>query len=129
MVNFKTIILNSIIALTLFMGVSAYAKDKEYEFEVRGYVSEEINDQEDFALYEAAKYAAKKGFEYFTILNVRRYDKTKSARKMDRIGSRTPKRPRLRTRMVIHCYDADPGEDTIHQTASTIGELEEKYSS
>lgn len=121
-------ILCALIALSITLSAQlASAKDNEFEFVVKGFISKKIDNQDDYVLYEAAKYAKKKGYEFFEVLNVRRYDKTRSSRKMNRIGSKTSTRPRLRTEMVIHCFDAGTGKEGIYNTKTTLSEINEKY--
>lgn len=59
MKNIFSIITTTII-LSLFLKPASFAKDREYKFSFNGYVSEEIANQDDYALMEAAKYTLKK---------------------------------------------------------------------
>lgn len=121
-------ILCAFIALSLSITTqAAFAKDKEFKFNFRGYVSEEINNQDDFALLKAAEYTLKKGYEYFVILETDRYDRTKKQR-TTKFGTNSSKKPKLRTKLVIHCYDADPGVEGAYTANQIKQDIDAKYS-
>lgn len=126
MKNIFSIITTTII-LSLFLKPASFAKDREYKFSFNGYVSEEIANQDDYALMEAAKYTLKKKYDYFVIKNARRYDRAKKTRSGVRFASNRPTKPRLKTELIIHCYDADPGSEGAHNADTTKAELEQKY--
>ncbi|MDA7569629.1 hypothetical protein N8742_08020 [Emcibacteraceae bacterium] len=99
MKNIFSIITTTII-LSLFLKPASFAKDREYKFSFNGYVSEEIANQDDYALMEAAKYTLKKKYDYFVIKNARRYDRAKKTRSGGRFASNRPTKPRLKTELI-----------------------------
>ncbi|MDG1857485.1 MAG: hypothetical protein P8I94_00195, partial [Emcibacteraceae bacterium] len=103
------------------------AKDKEFKFFVKGYTSEKIDNQDDYAVYESSKYAIKKGYDFFVIKNIRRYDRAKNQRSGGRIGQKRTPRPKLRTELTIHCYDAMPDVDNAHVSKMVKSNIEQKY--
>lgn len=121
--------LASLIAICLasLSFTAASAKDREFKFNFDGHVSEEIANQDDYALMEAAKYTLKKKYDYFVIKNARRYDRAKKQRGGGRFASNRPTKPRLKTELVIHCYDADPGGEGAQNAEAIIADLEQKY--
>lgn len=120
-------LISTTIILSLFLIPASFAKDREYKFNFNGHVSEEIANQDDYALMEAAKYTLKKKYDYFVIKNARRYDRAKKVRGGSRISNSRPSKPKLKTELIIHCYDADPGSDGAHKAKTVKAELEQKY--
>ena len=122
-------ILCALLALSFtFSTQLASAKDKEYRFNFSGYVSEEIDNQDDLALLKAAEYSLKKGYDYFIILKTDRYDKAKKNQGNARLGRKRSTRPRLRTTLEIHCYDADPDLENSHNAEQVKNDINQKYS-
>lgn len=120
-------LISTTIILSLFLIPASFAKDREYKFNFNGHVSEEIANQDDYALMEAAKYTLKKKYDYFVIKNARRYDRAKKVRGGSRISNSRPSKPRPKTELVIHCYDADPNNEEAHNAEAIKAELEKKY--
>ncbi|MBT5073251.1 MAG: hypothetical protein HOH18_00035 [Kordiimonadaceae bacterium] len=104
------------------------AKDKAYKFNFSGYVSEEITDQDDYALMKAAEYSLKKGYSYFVLNNTRRFDKSQEQARTGRIGRRQSKKPRLRTELEIHCYDTEQNSEGAYSANSVMQDISQKYS-
>ena len=125
--TYKTISLTLIFIFSLIISPLANAKDKEFKFFVKGYTSEKIENQDDYAAYEASKYALKKGYDYFVIKNIRRYDRSKKARGGGRMGQKRTPRPKLRTELIIHGYDAMPDVEGAHTSSMVKSEIEQKY--
>lgn len=117
----------AIVLISSFVSQMASAKDKSYRFNFSGYVSEEITDQDDFALVKAAEYSLKKGYDYFEITNTRRFDKAKEQARTGRIGRRQSTRPRLRTELEIHCYDTEQNSGEAYNASSIVQEINQKY--
>ncbi len=80
---------------------------------------------DDYAMMRAAEYALKKGYTHFVIENTRRY--VKAARNGGGLGSRNSGKPKPRTELKIHVYDADPAIEGVYEAASTIQGLNTKY--
>lgn len=88
-------------------------KGKSYSFTFSGYVSKTIDDQEDFAMLKAAQYSLKKGYSHFTIVNSDRYDNTaRRANRTTKFGRKPSKRPRLKTKLTILCFNHAMGENS-----------------
>lgn len=121
----------SIISLTIILSLlsipASFAKDREYKFNFNGHVSKEIDNKDDYALMEAAKYTLKKKYDYFVIKNARRYDRAKKVRGGSRISNNRPSKPKLKTELIIHCYDADPGTEGVHNAETIKAQLDQKY--
>lgn len=121
---FKLIITTLILVLTLNTQ-TAFSKDRSYKFSVNGHSSDQISSQDDFAMKKAAEYALKKGYSHFVINNTRRF--TKKARNGGGLGTRNSARPKPRTELNIHVYDADPRIEGSYEAASTLEQIENKY--
>ena len=125
--KFFSILCASIILLSSSMaGQDALAKDKSYKFNFRGYVSKQIDNQDDLALLKASEYSLKKGYDYFVIENIRRFDRAKQQRTV-KFGRRTSTKPQLRTEMRIHCYDAIPDMENVHNANETVMKINQNY--
>ncbi len=122
----KSLIAISVAMIIGFNGTMALAKDKEYEFSFKGYVSKKITEQDDYAMLKASEYALKKGYEYFTIDNIRRYEKG-SSRSSFRIGARKSIRKRLYTELKIHCYDDASTIEDAYKASDVKQEIDQKY--
>ena len=116
----------AIVLISSFAAHISTAKDRAYKFNFSGYVSEEITDQDDFALVKAAEYSLKKGYDYFEITKTRRFDKAKQQARTGRIGCRQSSRPRLRTELEIHCYDTEQNSEETYNASSIVQEINQK---
>ncbi|MDG1995173.1 MAG: hypothetical protein P8J14_01655 [Emcibacteraceae bacterium] len=123
----KTISLTLLFIFSIMISPVVNAKDKEFKFFVSGYSSEKVDNQDDYAIYEASKYALKKGYEYFIVENIRRYDRAKQVKSGGRIGQRRSTKPKLRTEMIIHGYDAMPDVEGAYTSEIIKSEIEKKY--
>lgn len=124
MKNFITLFITTLIFVLVFSPIS-YARDKEYKIKFSGYYSEKITNPNEYALSKAAEFSKKKGYEFFVIKFVRRYER--ASKSMERIGARTSGKKRPTTELIMHCYDEYPDAELIYNTASIIEEMSNKY--
>ena len=122
---FKTLAAIFVAILITFQTSTVFAKDKQYKFSVRGYTSEKITDREDFAMLKASQYAIKKGYEFFTVENIRRYKK--KPRGSSRYGANNPRKKQMRTEITIHCYDEASVVENALNAANVSWGINEKY--
>ncbi len=121
----KIILIFAAISIGIFSQQKVFAKDKVYTISVKGHVSGEINNQEDFTMLNASKYTLKKRYDFFTVENVRRYEK--SSKGGSRLGSRVSTKSQKRTEIRIHCFDSDSAPEGAHNATKIKQAIDEKY--
>lgn len=124
--NFIKFFCTTLIFLFALGTHSGFTKDRNYKFSVNGHSSDEISNQDDFAMKKAAEYALKKGYSHFIIEDTRRY--TRKAKNSGTLGSRKSTTPRPRTELKIHVYDANSNIEDSFDAAEIIREMNSKYS-